>query len=774
MKYSFLSFLLFLSCLSARAQVIKGQLVDENSQPVEFANIVLYSLPDSAYVQGVVSDAQGAFALNRYDGQGVLRITSIGYLSQYREYDGKNVGVIKLLPDVHMLGEVVVKSTLPRTRVKGDAMLTTVAGTVLEKAGTADNLLDKIPNVSSNNGSVSVFGRGTPEIYINKRKVYDSSELDRLAADNIKSVEVVSNPGAQYGSEVKAVIRITTKKAPGDGLGLNSRTMARYNKEWSFLEQLNFNYHTGGWDIQGMLYGWSGKSWSKKYLVQQTYLEQYWKQISETDSKSSGKDVSGMLALNYALNEKHSLGIRYELSRNPGSEYTYHVPTTVYQDGLFNEESDSRNREYVQSTNHQMNFYYNGECGEWEMDFNADWLWKKNNNNSRIAEKSRFADEQIENRLISTFAENDNSLYAAKMVFAHPLFGGKLSFGGEYAFTRRTNLYLNPEGILNDDHSKIEEAGASFFAEYRRSFGEVNVQAGVRYENVAFDYFEKDERKDEQSKKYSDFFPSVAVSFPVGKVQFMLNYASDISRPSYSQLRGNITYVNQYSYESGNPFLKPTLTHNFILGTVYRWINFSGGFQHVEDDMVFTSGAYSEDEPKIALIKRVNVPAYNKLFASLTFSPVIGIWRPMFSGRIMKQWYEADTPQGYRNLDNVLGMLSWKNSLELPGGFVLNADVVYRTRGDVQNQRMMQDMWQMSMSVYKECFNKKLSFLLRGTDLFDTGKNKVKMYAGAVRMMELTEEPNSRSVSLTVRYKFNSTKSKYKGTGAGESQKNRM
>lgn len=389
MKYSFLSFLLFLSCLSARAQVIKGQLVDENSQPVEFANIVLYSLPDSAYVQGVVSDAQGAFALNRYDGQGVLRITSIGYLSQYREYDGKDVGVIKLLPDVHMLGEVVVKSTLPRTRVKGDAMLTTVAGTVLEKAGTADNLLDKIPNVSSNNGSVSVFGRGTPEIYINKRKVYDSSELDRLAADNIKSVEVVSNPGAQYGSEVKAVIRITTKKAPGDGLGLNSRTMARYNKEWSFLEQLNFNYHTGGWDIQGMLYGWSGKSWSKKYLVQQTYLEQYWKQISETDSKSSGKDVSGMLALNYALNEKHSLGIRYDLSRNPGSEYTYHVPTTVYQDGLFNEESDSRNREYVQSTNHQMNFYYNGECGEWEMDFNADWLWKKNNNNSRIAEKKQ-------------------------------------------------------------------------------------------------------------------------------------------------------------------------------------------------------------------------------------------------------------------------------------------------------------------------------------------------------------------------------------------------
>ena len=59
-------------------------------------------------------------------------------------------------------------------------------------------LFDKIPNVSVKNGAVKVFGRGTPVVYINGRKVRDNAELDQLASDNINSVEVINNPGARY------------------------------------------------------------------------------------------------------------------------------------------------------------------------------------------------------------------------------------------------------------------------------------------------------------------------------------------------------------------------------------------------------------------------------------------------------------------------------------------------------------------------------------------------------------------------------------------------
>ena len=73
-------------------------------------------------------------------------------------------------------------------------MTTIVVGSVLEKAGTMEHLLDRIPNVSAQNGNIKVFGRGEPIIYINGRQMRDRSELDRLSSDNIKSVEVISNP----------------------------------------------------------------------------------------------------------------------------------------------------------------------------------------------------------------------------------------------------------------------------------------------------------------------------------------------------------------------------------------------------------------------------------------------------------------------------------------------------------------------------------------------------------------------------------------------------
>lgn len=90
--------------------------------------------------------------------------------------------------------------------------MTTIVGSVLEKAGTMEHLLDRIPNVSAQNGNIKVFGRGEPIIYINGRQMRDRSELDRLSSDNIKSVEVISNPGARYAASTKAVIRINTKK----------------------------------------------------------------------------------------------------------------------------------------------------------------------------------------------------------------------------------------------------------------------------------------------------------------------------------------------------------------------------------------------------------------------------------------------------------------------------------------------------------------------------------------------------------------------------------
>lgn len=184
-----------------------------------------------------MSGADGAFSMNADCTNGLLRGSCVGYTTLFRDCSGADVGIFQLDSDARMLNEVVIKGNLPKTRVKAGGLLTTVAGSVLEKAGTAEDLLDRIPGVSAGNGSVSVFGRGSAEVYINGRKVRDSSELDRLASSNIKSVEVINNPGARYAASVKAVIRITTKRSQGEGFGFNNRAYAKYNKEWTVLDQ---------------------------------------------------------------------------------------------------------------------------------------------------------------------------------------------------------------------------------------------------------------------------------------------------------------------------------------------------------------------------------------------------------------------------------------------------------------------------------------------------------------------------------------------------------
>lgn len=131
--------------VSLSAQTVSGRLMDENSQPLPYANVVLLSLPDSVFVSGTVSGEDGSFKLEATSKKQILKISIIGYKTVYKPIAPANLGTVQLVADTQQLGEVVVKADLPKTRVKGNAMVTTVTGSVLEKAGTGNDLLDKTP-----------------------------------------------------------------------------------------------------------------------------------------------------------------------------------------------------------------------------------------------------------------------------------------------------------------------------------------------------------------------------------------------------------------------------------------------------------------------------------------------------------------------------------------------------------------------------------------------------------------------------------------------------
>ena len=764
---------LLLGAALTHAQNLTGKVIDEKNKPLAYANVILQT-EDSVFLAGTTTDLEGNFELLLHEKAKYINFSFVGYTSVVKEIIQNNLGEIQLLPDAQLLGEVVVKGYLPKTQAKGDAMVTTVSGTVLEKAGTAENLLDKIPNVTAQNGAVTVFGRGTPEIYINGRKVRNQQELDQLSSDNIKSVEVVSNPGARYDASVKAVIRIFTKKVAGEGFGFDNRALVRHYDAygWSAYDQLNLNYRKNGFDLSAMLLAGSYHNGNDQTFVIDTHLDKQWRQNMDlTDQKAESKNLETTLTLNYQFNENHSIGARYNYERVP--EYLWianQFARTYCEDQLY-EDLHGVNTMDEPETHHRTNFYYNGKVKNWSIDFNADGLWSDTKNTQVTKENVMEGVNEAEDRNVTTIDTKKNELYATKLVLSHPFVKGNLSFGAEYSHNKRNTTYLNPEGIITDDEAMIKEGATSAFVEYAKAFNQLQVQAGLRYEHVGFDYYNAGKLVDEQSKDYSNLFPSIMLSFPIKDVQVQLGYASDISRPSYHQLRSNTFYVNRYMYDKGNPFLMPSITHNVTLGASYKWMNLYVGYSHVKDDITNQTVAYSDDDPTIGLLTLHNCPAYDKFVAALNIAPTAGCWTPQLGLAVQKQWYEGETPWGKAKFNKPIGSVTFRNNFKLPKGFLLDVNGSWTTKGYQNNIYLADDMIDVNASLYKSFLKDKLTLQLQAYNIFNP-KQVATVYSG-IRVMQNTQVMH-RQISLTLRYKFNTTRSKYKGTGAGESQKNRM
>ena len=762
-----------LATLATQAQHLTGKLLDENNQPLPYANIVLLSLPDSAFVAGCVSADDGTFRLNAACDNRLIRISSIGYATLYKECTGQNLGTLQLTPDAQMLGEVVVKADLPKVRLKGDAQVTTVQGSILEKAGTGNDLLNKLPGVSADDGAVNVFGSGAAEIYINGRKMRDASELDQLESENIRRVEVVRNPGARYNAEVKAVVRIYTKKPQGEGFGVNNRFLTRYQYDWIVLDQFNFNYRKGGFDLGGMLYGSDFRGEDNKTLTTETFLDKTWLQVSDIRTESHSKNLSAMLSMNYQFNDRHSVGARYDFDRTPEDRFDIDpMASVVYQDRALYEENTSRGTQDNPATSHYLNVYYNGQAGDWSIDFNADGLWSYSKIVQDMTEQYTPAGGTLQEQRVTTYNKDENTLYAAKLIVSRPLWEGNLSFGGEYTYTNRENTFLNDQGILTDNLSNIEENAASAFLEYSRAFGQLQAQAGVRYEHITSDYYEGGTRVGEQSRTYDNVFPTLGLSLPVGKAQLSLSYSGSIERPSYWSLRSNLTYANRYTYEGGNTLLRPSIIQCLSLDASWKWIYFNMGYRHTKDVMIQIGRAYSEDGPTVMLLIHENKGDMDNFNATLSFAPTIGIWSPQLTLMYLQQWYMVDMPGGIRkNFDNPVGYFTWNNHFSLPRGFTLDADFSLMTRGDQDNARQKM-LGSIDLTLRKSFLNERLSLQLSARDLLNTNTYSGTIYSGN-RTMTIDQQ-TQRTFSLTLRYKFNPSKNKYKGTGAGQEQRSRM
>ena len=717
------------------------------------------------------------------------------------------------------LSGVVVKGRLPKTRVKGDAMRTRVAGTILEKAGTVADALSKIPSLEAErDGGVKVLGRGDAEVYINGRRVQDMKELSRLRSDQIQHVDVVQNPGARYAASTKAVVRITLKKAQGEGLSFQNSTQFMYQYGGSLNDNFTANYRTGGLDVTGSF--WVGTYNHYKGLQVNDML--YYVGPDQVTGHSTQEirhpwhAWSPQLQFNYMVNENHTFGAYYKYDRTPSGETKGDYLTDMFENGILTERSASYIWQDESIKKHIFNAYYNGKVGQLGIDLNIDGLFDDTKTPGRTTEQTHphplpvmegsgytRGGNEVESlstplprregqgeslRQIESNTNSGNNFWASKLIFSYPILKGNLSVGGEYSYNHRTDAYTFQASDyvpVKATDTEINEKSAAGFVEYGRQFGKVFAQAGLRYEHLTNDYFNFGQREDEVCRDYGDWFPTATISAPIKKVQLSLSYRRDIQRPAYSNLTSSTIYVNHYTYQSGNPYLKPTYTHSLVLNAAYKWANLSVNYGRMKNSETMSTEPFPDStDPLISLVRPINSEEdYNQLSLSLSASPTINFKLSSFNCSWHPMWYAFTVFQNYKSrrageasitLNDPYVTLVWNNDIELPHSFRLSANAQWATKGDYNNFSITAQRFDLTLGVQRD-FNLRrlgmLTFDVRCVDVLNTNKTEAVIYG----IRELTTaNPARRTFLIDLVWKFNEARSKYRGSGAGEKQKARM
>ena len=683
------------------------------------------------------------------------------------------------------LGEVVVKSRLPKTRVKGDAMRTTVAGTILEKAGTVSDLLSKVPMLEADrDGGVKVLGRGDAEVYINGRRVQDASELSRLRSDQIQHVDVVQNPGARYAASTKAVVRLTLKKAQGEGFSFQENASAIYQYGNTLTNNLNVNYRTGGLDVTASL--WAGRYGHNKSL-QQNNMNYFmgndcYENVTSQNTKRIWKGWSPQLQVNYMFDENHCFGAFYKYDRHPSGELSSLFRTDNYENGVLTEHSESDIWQEESFNKHIFNVYYNGKVGQLGIDLNIDGLFDDSKSPGRTVETTtpQSSLPSTPDRSIESNTNSGNDFWASKLIFSYPLWKGNLSVGGEYSYNHRTDAYdftATDDVPVKATDTEINEKSSSVFFEYGKQFGRVFAQVGLRYEHLKNNYYNFGVREDEVCRKYGDWFPTVVVSAPIGKVQMSLSYRKDIQRPNYSNLTSSTIYVNRYLYQSGNPYLKPSYTHSIVMNAGYKWANLYLNFQRINGSSTMSTEPFpGSADPLISLVHPINsAEDFSQFNVGISASPTVGIWNPRWSVFTVFQNYKTLCAKGNTiTLSRPYMDISWNNDIILSKGCRLITNAELATKGDVNNFRCTKVRFNTELGIQRDINLRNLGSLtvdLRCYDIFNTNKTGAIIYG----IRELTaHNPARRTFALDFTWKFNEANNKYRGSGAGSSQKARM
>ena len=745
----------------------KGRIVDERGNAAEYATIALLSPIDSTIVGHGVSNENGSFVIPCNSRKVLARITYIGYKTVNRIYNNTEMGIIKLQPKTMIVKGVVVKGDRPQYKMLSGGMEVAVEHTLLSKMANTFDVLNLLPRVSVNGQKISVFGKGTPIVYINNKRVNDNNEIVNITPNNIKSISVITSPGAEYDAEVESVIRIRTKERRANGFSLRADAFGKYNKWMSDYELISARYQTKKFEIANSI-------WTKRYHIgEDNHLntdinlpDKHYHNDQHSNSDTKHRFLSEYLSADYSLNDSNSIGGSYRYygmlnGRTKGSSQQ-----DVFLNGVAQGSIEQNEAAKPHLGSHEAEIYYVGKIRQVGIDFNATYYTV----NDRRSDESIESSKELGNQEVHSSNRQNSDMWAGKLVVKIPLWKGNMSVGTELSKTDSHGTFLNEEQLVPSTETDIHERNVASFAQYELPLSKWTIGLGMRYENIIRDYFSGGVKQDDVSKRYSNLFPNLSISWNKGNWFWQLNVNEKIHRPSYRQLGNFMQFDNRFLYEGGNPTLQPEKVFNAETMIMYKWLNISIGYKYLKDVMVWTKYVYPGKE--FAYTTVLNFDRNQLLYASVNVSPKFGIFRPKWKFNYSQQFFDTKKYGASKALSKPLLSCSLNNNFALSetmnAAIWLNASTTH-----ADGFLMMKSDYSVNLQFDKSFANRTWIIYLSADDIFKTAKERWTMYGlGAGTIKDCYNY--TRNISLQITYNFNTKRSKYKGTGAGNEEKSRL
>lgn len=626
-----------------------------------------------------------------------------------------------------------------------------IEGTELAQHQSAMDVLRVLPGITVADDVVTVIGRGTPFIYIGNRRITELSELRNITADRLKDVQIQKHPGAEYDKSAEAVLLIRLKDDEKEGLSLNNNLQFDLTNKLSTTDRLSL-----GWRHRALtLRGFVGFQESRMGLTSQSFTKTYKDQVLVSENSSTTHPDIKSQWIHAGLSMAYDFNINSQLSFN----YTLADKITDNFDIPELPQADKH-----PSTHHDLAIEYAGRLGGWEFSLGNNTFFF----NADYSTRNPFWDKKFIRRQydVRTYAKAKTDLWK-----------GILNLGAEYQFDDMdAKLYdNNPSTDALDlaydlSHAKHPDRTLGLFTSISQTFGNWNVEAGVRYEYYHTSYkpcpddglvqFIKDSSPDivNQIKniypeitpllndgsllyKKGMFFPSLKVSTKIGESRLSLEHTEFTIPPDFAITRLRISEIESW-YKK---VMWSEIASATTLGFNHKWIELALTFNHYDDPICET----------LYTVDKYNAPDYNALDFDVTLTPQIGIWTPMFHANLHKQWFNMPLASGKERLKEPYAIISFNNTLTLQHDWLIRCNAIWHSKGAMRNNYYVKPDLCIDASIQKALPRQGLTFLLSCYNILNNSYNDYSRYVQAYYgISEGSRDRVNRILSFTIQYKI--------------------